>query len=69
MLNLTHLGVRNLFQHRYLIQEIEVFAIIHELKTWRHYLCGNRLVVSMDQDLLGCKAQWADHVQDFNFSI
>ena len=60
-------------------QEKELFAVIHALKTWRHYLYGNRFVVTTNheslkyfcdqQDLKGRKARWADLTQDFDFSI
>ena len=66
-------------QRRYSVQEKELFAVIHALKTWRHYLYGNRFVVTTDhqslkyfcdqQDLTGRKARWAELVQDFDFSI
>ncbi len=66
-------------QCRYPVQEKELFAIIHALKTWRHYLYGNRFVVTTDhqslkyfcdqQDLMGRKARWAELIQDFDFSI
>ena len=56
-----------------------IIAVIHALKTWRHYLYGNRFVVTTDheslkyfcdqQDLKGRKARWADPIQDFYFSI
>ena len=56
-----------------------IIAVIHALKTWRHYLYGNRFVVTTDheslkyfcdqQDLKGRKAWWADLIQDFDFSI
>ena len=33
-------------QRRYSVQEKELFAVIHALRTWRHYLYGNRFVVT-----------------------
>ena len=33
-------------QYRYTVQEKELFAVIHTLKSWRHYLYGNRFVVT-----------------------
>jgi hypothetical protein len=66
-------------QRRYSVQEKELFAVIHALRTWRHYLYGNRFVVTTDhqslkyfcdqQDLTGRKARWADLIQEFDFSI
>ena len=66
-------------QSRYSVQEKELFAVIHALKTWRHYLYGNKFVVTTDHqslkyfcdqpDLVGRKGRWADLMQDFDFSI
>ena len=66
-------------QCRYTVQEKELFAVIHALKTWRHYLYGNHFVVTTDHeslkyfcdqlDLKGRKARWADLIQDFDFSV
>ena len=39
-------------QSRYLVQEKELFAVIHALKTWRHYLYGNKFVVTTDHESL-----------------
>ena len=39
-------------QCRYTVQEKKLFAIIHPLKSWRHYLYGNRFVVTMDHEFL-----------------
>ena len=57
----------------------KLFAVIHALKSWHHYLYGNRFVVTTNheslkyisdqQDLKGRKARWADLIQDFDFSI
>ena len=66
-------------QRRYTVQERELFAVIHALKTWRHYLYGNHFVVTTNheslkyfcdqQDLKGRQAPWADLIQNFDFSI
>ena len=39
-------------QCRYTVQEKELFAVIHALKTWRHYLYGNHFVVTTDHESL-----------------
>ena len=39
-------------QSRYSVQEKELFAVIHALKTWRHYLYGNKFVVTTDHESL-----------------
>ena len=55
---------------RYTVQEKELFAVIDALKTWCHYLYGNRFVVTTNheslkyfcdqQDLKGRKPRWVD---------
>ena len=57
----------------------ELFAAIHALKTWRHYLYGKKFVVTTDHqslkyfcdqpDLVGHKVCWTDLMLDFDFSI
>ena len=39
-------------QSRYSVQEKELFTVIHALKSWCHYLYGNRFVVTMDHKSL-----------------
>ena len=39
-------------QSQYSVQEKELFAVIHALKTWRHYLYGNKFVVTTDHQSL-----------------
>ena len=66
-------------QYRYSIQENELYAVIHALKTWKHYLYGNQFVVTTDHqslkyfydqpDLVGGKGHSVDLMQDFDFSI
>jgi hypothetical protein len=66
-------------QRRYSVQEKEIFVVIHALRTWRHYVYGNRFVVTTDhqslkyfcdqQDLTGRKVRWADLIQEIDFSI
>ena len=56
-----------------------MFAVIHALKTWRHYLYGHKFVVTTDHQslkrfcdqphLVGHKGRWAELMQDFDFSI
>ena len=39
-------------QSRYSVQEKELFAVIHALKTWRHHLYWNQFVVTTDHQSL-----------------
>ena len=63
-------------QRNYSAYECEVFAIVHALKTWRHYLYGATFEVFFDhesikwflsqKDLKGRKARWAKFLQDID---
>lgn len=35
-------------ERRYTVQEKEMTAVVHCLRTWRHYLLGSRFVVKTD---------------------
>ena len=66
-------------QCRYSTYEKELFAIVHALKIWRHFLYGSKFVVYADHqslkyfceasDLRGRKARWAELMQEFDFEI
>lgn len=66
-------------QCRYSTYEKELFAVIHALKQWRHYLYGATFTVLTDHqslkyicdvvDLRGRKARWSKLIQEFQFDI
>ena len=66
-------------QRNYSAYERELFAIVHALKTWRHYLYGAPFEVLFDhksikwflsqKDLKGRKARWAEFLQEFDCTL
>lgn len=66
-------------ERNYPTHERELLAIIHALKTWRHYLEGRRFTVVTDHNSLKYiqvqpslskrQAGWLDTLQEFNFEI
>ena len=66
-------------QCNYFAYECKLYAIVHALKKWRHYLYGAMLDVIFYQEsikwfmgqknLKGHKARWAKVLQDFDCSL
>ena len=64
---------------RYTVQEKEMTAIIHCLRTWRHYLLGSRFVVQTDnvatsyfqsqKRLSPKKVRWQDFLAEFDYKL
>ncbi|MCO5602477.1 hypothetical protein L7F22_056609 [Adiantum nelumboides] len=64
---------------RYPTYEKELYAVIHALKKWRHYLYGSKFIAWTDHhslryicdqdDLRGRKARWVELMQEFDFEI
>jgi len=42
----------NKHNHNYMTHDLELLAIIHELKMWRHYLLGRRFILMSDHSEL-----------------
>ena len=42
----------NVAEVNYATHERELLAVIHALRTWRHYLLGNHIIVVMDHNSL-----------------
>ena len=42
----------NTAEGNYAMHEKELLAVIHALRTWRHYLLGNHFIVVIDHNLL-----------------
>jgi len=69
----------NKHEQNYLTLDIELAAIIHALKMWRHYLLGKRFVLKsdhiglrllFDHSNLNCRqARWLAMINEFNFEI
>ena len=63
----------------YATHERELLAIIHALRTWRHYLLGNHFIVVTDHNSLKylqtqptlsrCQARWSEFLSKFDFEI
>ena len=66
-------------QQRWPVHEQELYAIIHALKIWRHYLYGAQFKVYTDHhtlkyfcsqpDLRGRQGRWAELMQEFHMEI
>ena len=64
---------------RYPVHEQELLAIIHALRTWRHYLDGRKFIVRTDHkslkylktqpQLSGRQSRWKDILAQYNFDI
>ncbi|GMQ12089.1 hypothetical protein CsSME_00054546 [Camellia sinensis var. sinensis] len=64
-------------ERRYTVQEKEMTAIIHCLRTWRHYLLGSKFVVKTDnvatsyfqtqKKLSPKQARWQDFLAEFDY--
>ncbi|KAA0050296.1 reverse transcriptase [Cucumis melo var. makuwa] len=66
-------------ERRYTVQEKEMTAIVHCLRTWRHYLLGSKFTVVTDnvatsyfqtqKKLTPKQAQWQDFLAEFDFKL
>ena len=69
----------NAAEGNYATHEKELLAVIHALRTWRHYLLGNSFIVVTDHNSLKYlhtqptlsrrQARWAEFLAEFNFEI
>ena len=66
-------------ERRYTVQEKEMTAIVHCLRTWRHYLLGSHFVVKTDniatsyfqtqKKLSPKQARWQDFLAEFDYTL
>ena len=66
-------------ERRYTVQEKEMTAVVHCLRTWRHYLLGSHFVVKTDnvatsyfqtqKKLSPKQARWQDFLAEFDWSL
>lgn len=66
-------------ERRYTVQEKEMTAIVHCLRTWRHYLLGSKFVVRTDnvatsyfqtqKKLSPKQARWQDFLAEFDMEL
>src|SRR6202795_3363892 len=66
-------------ERNYAVHEQELLAIVHALREWRHYLLGNRIIVTTDhrslqylstQDKLSARqTKWSEFLQQFDCEI
>ncbi|KAK3043574.1 hypothetical protein RJ639_002153 [Escallonia herrerae] len=64
-------------ERRYTVQEKEMTAVVHCLRTWRHYLLGSRFLIKTDniatsyfqsqRKLSPKQARWQDFLADFDY--
>ena len=69
----------NTAERNYRTHERELLAVIHALRTWRHYLAGQKFTVVTDHyslqylrtqpNLSKRQARWLDFIAEFNFDI
>ncbi|XP_039165520.1 uncharacterized protein LOC120291836 [Eucalyptus grandis] len=69
----------NNIERRYTIQEKEMTAVVHCLRTWRHYILGSKFVVRMDnvatsyfqtqKKLSPKQARWQDFLAKFDYAL
>ena len=69
----------NAAEGNYATHEKELLAVIHALRTWRHYLLGNHFIVVTDHNSLKYlhtqptlsrrQARWAEFLAEFDFEI
>ena len=69
----------NAAEGNYTTHEKELLAVIHALRTWRHYLLGNHFIVVTDHNSLKYlhtqpnlsrrQARWAEFLAEFDFEI
>ena len=66
-------------ERRYTVQEKEMTAVVHCLRTWRHYLLGSKFVVLTDniatsyfltqKKLTPKQARWQDFLAEFDYTL
>jgi len=66
-------------EHKYSAYDLELAAVIHALKMWRHYLMGRKFLLLTDHHSLtnyfsqptlnARQAQWVDFLSGFDFDI
>ncbi|CAL8989416.1 unnamed protein product [Prunus brigantina] len=66
-------------ERRYTVQEKEMTAVVHCMRTWRHYLLGSQFVVKTDnvatsyfqsqQKLSPKQARWQDFLAEFDYQL
>jgi len=66
-------------QARYPPQQLEMFAIMHAVRTWRHYLMGRQFTIESDHQSLervklspkptGRLADWYDELAEYSFKV
>ncbi|XP_054805380.1 uncharacterized protein LOC129308324 [Prosopis cineraria] len=66
-------------ERRYTVQEKEMSAIIHCLRTWRHYLLGSKFTIMTDnvatsyfqtqKKLSSKQARWQDFLAEFDYRL
>ena len=66
-------------ERRYTVQEKEMTAVIHCLRTWRHYLLGSKFVIKTDnvatsyfqtqKKLTPKQARWQDFLAEFDYKM
>ena len=66
-------------EHNYSVYELELAAMIHALKMWRHYLLGKKFILMEDHisfkylftqhDLNSRKSRWLSFLSEFDIEI
>ena len=66
-------------EENYLTHDLELAAMVHALKIWRHYLIGNKCEIFMDHkslkyiftqpDLNLRQRRWLELIKDYDLSL
>ena len=62
---------RQLKKHEvnYPTHDLELVAVVHALKIWRHYLLGNKVHIFTQSELNMRQRRWLELIKDYNLEV